>query len=164
MTAHDLNAALLAHARALGLLPTATHRLGIDALRQISLASGTPLKALRRWNNQRNYRLAHEVRKRPCFVDKDGRDFLRAAFQQDANPSPAMRAELAAALGVGARDVSTYFRRLRYVARQRALGEAAQDFIIIPPDATMGGVLRVGRAGEPGQRACVFRDVEVEEL
>ena len=92
MTAHDLNAALLAHARALGLLPTATHRLGIDALRQISLASGTPLKALRRWNNQRNYRLAHEVRKRPCFVDKDGRDFLRAAFQQDANPSPAMRA------------------------------------------------------------------------
>lgn len=163
MTAHDLNNALLDRARALGLLPTPTHRLGIDALRKLSSATGTPLKVLRRWNNQRNYRLTHEVRKRPCFVDKDGRDFLRAVFQQDTHPSVAMMHELAAALGVRATDVAKYFRRLRYVARQRALGEAVLDFIIIPPDATGEADMVVG-VEEPGRRACVFRDVEVEEL
>ena len=163
MTAHHVNNALLDHARALCLLPTATHRLGIDALRQLSRATGMSLKALRRWNNQRNSRLTHKVRGRACFTDKDGRDFLRDMFVQDARPSVGIMQQFAEELGVRAADVAKYFRRQRYNARQRALCEAALDFIVIPADV-MGEDFGVGGVFEPGRRACVFFDVDAEEL
>lgn len=154
MTTHDLHHMLLQCARTLGILPTPTHRLGVDALRQLNRATGTPFKKLRRWNSQRNYRLAHDVKKRACFTDKDGRDFLRAMFQQDTRPSAERMNELAETIGVRVADVCKYFRRHRYLARRRALEVAAQDFF----------VMSMSETDWPGRRACAWKDVDAEAL
>ena len=98
MGAHDLNNTLLKLAQDLGLLPTLSHRLGIQALREISKHANVPLQKVRRWNNQRNYRMTHGGIKRPYFVDKEGRDFLSDVFAQDPRPSLEQMQALALAL------------------------------------------------------------------
>ncbi len=130
MGVHDLNNALLKLAQDLGFLPTLSHRLGIEALREISKHASVPLKKVRRWNNNRNYRLTHGDSNRPCFIDKEGRDFLSNVFAQDPRPSLEQMQALALALGVKQMYVCRFFRRRRYMAKQKAQGATADSFMV----------------------------------
>ena len=130
MGAHDLNNTLLKLAQDLGLLPTLSHRLGIQALREISEHANVPLQKVRRWNNQRNYRMTRGGIIRPYFIDKEGRDFLSDVFAQDPRPSLQQMQALALALGVKQTYVSRFFRRRRYIAKQKAQGATADSFMV----------------------------------
>ena len=131
MGSHDLNNLLLKLANDLEFLPTPSHRLGIQALREISKHANVPLQKVRRWNKQRNYRMTHGGIKRPYFVDKEGRDFLSDVFAQDPRPSLEQMQALALALGVKQTYVCRFFRRRRYIAKQKAQGATADSFIVV---------------------------------
>ena len=130
MGAHDLNNTLLKLAQDMGLLPTPSHRLGIQALREISKHANVPLQKVRRWNNQRNYRMTRGGINRPYFIDKEGRDFLSDVFAQDPRPSLEQMQALALALGVKQTYVCRFFRRRRYMAKQKAQGATADSFMV----------------------------------
>ena len=131
MGSHDLNNLLLKLANDLEFLPTPSHRLGIQALREISKHANVPLQKVRRWSNQRNYRMTHGGINRPYFVDKEGLDFLSDVFAQ--NPRPSLKQMQALALGLGVKQtyVCRFFRRRRYIAKQKAQGATADSFIVV---------------------------------